>query len=121
MIAYKVEVDTDGTKLWYLNGKLHREDGPAIERADGSKHWCLKGKLHREDGAAVEYADGTKCWHLKGKFHREDGPAIEAADGNKWWYLNGKELTEYEHKRKIMLTFDLKCAITNVTAMERLS
>ena len=34
----------DGTKEWYLNGKLHREDGPAIERADGTKEWWLNGK-----------------------------------------------------------------------------
>ena len=26
MIEYTVEVDDDGTKRWYLNGKLHREE-----------------------------------------------------------------------------------------------
>ena len=25
----------------YLNGKLHREDGPAMEWANGSKSWFL--------------------------------------------------------------------------------
>ena len=34
----------DGNKRWYLNGKIHREDGPAVERADGSKFWYLNGK-----------------------------------------------------------------------------
>ena len=34
----------DGTKSWYLNGKLHREDGPAIECADGNKFWYLNGE-----------------------------------------------------------------------------
>ena len=76
MIEYKVEVDTDGTKSWYLKGNLHREDGPAIE-----------------------YAEGTKCWYLNGNLHREDGPAIEYASGDKRWFLNGKELTEQEHKK----------------------
>ena len=76
MIEYKVEVDTDGTKHWYLNGKKHREDGPAIEWADGDKWWCLNDKLHREDGPAAVWADGTE-----------------------YWYLNGKELTEQEHKK----------------------
>ena len=38
-----VKVYIDGTKHWYLNGKLHREDGPAIEYADGSKAWWLNG------------------------------------------------------------------------------
>ena len=35
---------SDGAKVWYLNGKLHRTDGPAVERADGSKSWYLNGK-----------------------------------------------------------------------------
>jgi hypothetical protein len=33
MIEYKVKVYEDGHKGWYLNGQLHREDGPAIEDA----------------------------------------------------------------------------------------
>lgn len=56
----------DGTKEWYLNGKRHRTDGPAIEHSNGSKGWWLNGKRHREDGPAVEYADGTKQWYLNG-------------------------------------------------------
>ena len=31
MIEYTVKVYDNGDKEWYLNGKLHREDGPAIE------------------------------------------------------------------------------------------
>ena len=31
MIAYKVEVDTDGDKHWYLNGKRHDH----IKKHDG--------------------------------------------------------------------------------------
>ena len=75
MIEYTVKVYTNGTKLWFLNGKLHREDGPA-----------------------VEWADGTKKWYLNGEYHREDGPAVEWADGTKFWYLNGKYLTQEEHQ-----------------------
>ena len=91
-----MEEGADGDKSWYLNGKRHREDGPAIEDADGDKFWYLNGKQHREDGPAIEYADGDKSWYLNGKRHREDGPAIEWADGYKVWYLNGKEVTEEE-------------------------
>ena len=36
--------DEHGTKRWYLHGKLHREDGPAIEYPNGVKHWYLNGK-----------------------------------------------------------------------------
>ena len=40
------KVNGDGTKQWYLNGKLHREDGPAIEYVDGDKYWFLKNKFY---------------------------------------------------------------------------
>jgi len=53
-----------GDKEWYLDGKIHREDGPAIEKANGDKEWLLDGELHREDGPAVEFANGDKAWWL---------------------------------------------------------
>jgi hypothetical protein len=58
--------------VWYRNGQLHREDGPAIEWVDGSKEWWLNGKLHREDGPAIEYADGSKVWWLNGEKMTEE-------------------------------------------------
>jgi len=96
-IEYKVKIDVDGAKAWYLNDRLHREDGPAIEWADGNKYWYLNDQLHREDGPAVEWADGSKQWYLNGQRHREDGPAIEWADGSKEWWLNNKKYTEQEY------------------------
>ena len=44
MIEYTVKVYEDGTKYWYLNDKLHREDGPAAECANGAKFWYLNGE-----------------------------------------------------------------------------
>jgi hypothetical protein len=38
---------------WFQDDKLHRIDGPAIERADGTREWYRDGKRHREDGPAV--------------------------------------------------------------------
>jgi hypothetical protein len=35
---------------------------PAIEWADGTKEWYINGQLHREDGPAIEWANGTKEW-----------------------------------------------------------
>ena len=35
---------TNGTKFWFLNGKRHREDGPAIEYDNGYKAWYLNDK-----------------------------------------------------------------------------
>jgi len=85
------KTDPNGNKGWCLNGKRHREDGPALEYPDGHKEWWLNGKRHREDGPAIEYPDGAKVWYLNGKRHREDGPACEYANGDKEWFLNNKE------------------------------
>jgi hypothetical protein len=98
---YTVKVYDNGTKAWYLNGKRHREDGPAVEWSDGSKYWYLNGNRHREDGPAMEFANGDKYWYLDGKCHREDGPAVEWSNGSKRWFLNGKEYTEAEFKKKM--------------------
>jgi len=57
---------------------------------NGNKYWFLDGDIHREDGPAIEYANGDKEWYLNGKRHREDGPAVEFANGDKEWLLNGE-------------------------------
>ena len=59
----------NGTKCWHKEGKLHREDGPAIEFASGTKYWYKEGKYHRLDGPAVEYSDGTKEWWIEDNFY----------------------------------------------------
>jgi hypothetical protein len=35
----------NGWKVWYLNGKRHRTDGPAVEESDGSKYWFLNDNV----------------------------------------------------------------------------
>jgi len=56
------------TYTYYSNGQVEVEQ------------WLLDGKLHREDGPAwIEYyPDGqvrAEWWRLDGLLHREDGPA----------------------------------------------
>ena len=58
----------------------------------GIKEWYLNGKFHREGGPAIEHPGGYKEWYLNGKWSREDGPAIECPDGTKQWYLNDEEV-----------------------------
>ena len=56
-----------GDKLWLnVEGKPHREGGPAIENVDGHKAWYRNGKPHRVGGPAVEFADRSKAWYLYG-------------------------------------------------------
>jgi len=61
------EIDKYGTKRWYLNNQLHREDGPAVEYYTGDKAWYLYGQLHRIDGPATEWFNGYKSWYFRGK------------------------------------------------------
>ena len=78
--------NSNGTMQWHLNGKLHREDGPAVEWANGDKEWCLNGKLHREDGPASEWADGSKYWFLEGEELTESEYWVKLSEyAEKWW------------------------------------
>lgn len=61
--------------------------------ANGMKRWFLGGRLHRVEGPAVEMPDGTKIWWLHGKLHRDGGPAIERPDGNNEWWKHGTQIT----------------------------
>ncbi len=36
-------IDPLGNKRWLVNGRLHREDGPAVIYESGNKEWCLHG------------------------------------------------------------------------------
>jgi hypothetical protein len=82
----------EGINEWYRDGKLHRDDGPAIDRAGAVKEWYSEGERHRDDGPAVEWASGDRKWYRRGELHRVDGPAIEWTGGTetKEWFLNGQ-------------------------------
>lgn len=41
-----VEVSKHGTRMWFLNGWLHRDDGPAVIYADErSPEWAIHGSF----------------------------------------------------------------------------
>ena len=63
----EMKISHTGTKRWYLNGKFHREDGPAIEHISGEKQWYLHGNLHRENGPAIEQPNGERHWYLNNR------------------------------------------------------
>lgn len=108
----------DGTKGWYLHGKLHRDEGPAVEYVDGSKEWFQCGKRHRIDAPAIEWISGTKEWWQHGYLHHTNGPAVEYSDGDKSWYVDGQWCTTigvwayraliYENKELTQRNFDAK-------------
>lgn len=84
----RIETDIAGNRRWYNErGKLHREDGPAVEFKNGTRHWRQHGQFHRVDGPAVEYVSGNQWWYQRGKLHRVDGPAVVDKGGASRWYI----------------------------------
>ena len=60
----KCKTYSNGTKEWYLNGELHREDGPAYEHLDGYKEWWLNGKpIHPETLVDLWLEREVFCWY----------------------------------------------------------
>jgi len=70
MKTYKVEIDGNGDKFWFLNDELHREDGPAIEYADGTKLWYLNGNELTEAAFNARNKQKPTC---EGKVVEVDG------------------------------------------------
>lgn len=84
-------IDDHGNHKWYLHGKIHRDDGPAIIDIQGNQSWYSNGIPHRIDGPAIIDARGNEIWYLNGVLHRIDGPAITRGT-YKSWYENGKRI-----------------------------
>ena len=60
----KCEILRNGTKYWFLNDKLHREDGPAYEHHNGSKYWYLNDKqAHPESLVDLWLEREVFCWY----------------------------------------------------------
>lgn len=63
----------------------------------GTKKYFKDGLLHREDGPAIEWSTGAESWYYEGVRHRADGPAFKLSeDGKRNWWLNGEETSAHE-------------------------
>ena len=89
-----IEIEEFFSKEWKLNGKYHRDNGPAIIWKSGTRHWYINGKLHRERDPAKIHKDGKQEWYANGKRHRKCGPAIIWPNGSLEWYVNGESHRE---------------------------
>lgn len=86
---------------YYRNGKIHRENGPAVifrsKQYNGlCKEWWKDGVYHRDDGPALIYGSSYKEWMQNNNHHRLDGPAIEMFDDKdplQEWWIDGEEYT----------------------------
>lgn len=98
----------NGTMEWYRNGKIHRENDPAIviKDKDGNEvewFWVQDGKEHRIDGPSHIYDNRlynnenriyTEDWCKYNKRHRDDNPAVIIMENGvitqEIWYRNDK-------------------------------
>lgn len=81
---------SDGRTAWHKEGKLHREDGPALINTNHNgtgttvEAYYHEGELHRDEaeGPAWENKDsGEAGYYRHGKLHRDNGPAVIHGDG----------------------------------------
>ena len=59
------EVKGWGT-FYFVNGVIHREDGPALKHINGTKEWFINGKRHSLDGPAIEWHTGNVEYYIEG-------------------------------------------------------
>jgi hypothetical protein len=58
-------VNVDGSMEWTVNGKRHRENGPAIVRPNGAREYWLNGHMHRVEAPAYFGPYGATRWMIK--------------------------------------------------------
>lgn len=70
-----MHIDMYGSKVWYQNDEISREDGPAIERANGDKEWHVNGKFIRRENSRKENST-----EQTGKKFDQDKPRMDLLD-----------------------------------------
>ena len=103
-VEYTVKIRSRGQEYieeWFLNGKLHRVDGPACINVGMYEFWCFNGEFHRVDGPAVKCANGSEIWYLNGKLHRVNGPAVKLADGTVEHWIEGNRISKKAFQYKL--------------------
>lgn len=115
------------TNKWYINGKLHRDNEPAIEWAEGGQDWYQHGKRHRTGGPAISFAGGVDgSWLINDKLHRLDGPAVNFETKQQWYYINDISYSKQTFPKGVqkwvsyieVTTEDIKQAIGNYRIVE---
>lgn len=73
-------------------------NNPEIDEWRTKRWFDDLGRLHRENGPAVEYLNGDFSWYVSGVRHRLDGPAVKLGDDLYWFYHNKQILGIYSQK-----------------------
>jgi hypothetical protein len=82
------------SKLWFINGKLHREGNPAVIYFNGSKEWYLND---------IRYSENEYYTRMFKNYKKTKLPEIKKFIINNLWILKyfkklPKELQEFENE-----------------------
>lgn len=86
LVFYKIIISQKLAKIGVKT--LHATKYPAINYKKGyfiKNVWYLNGSIHRENGPALEYLNGDVCWYFKNRLHRENAPAVISKNIVEWW------------------------------------
>ena len=85
---------------WYLNGKRHREHGPAIviNSKNRQEQWWIDGKKHRVSGPAIIWNNGDEEYWINGQ-------QLNIKKVNDWIKNNNIDLKTKQHQVLFMLKF----------------
>ena len=109
-----------GESYWYKHGKRHRDgDQPAWIKDDGKiQLWFQDGDLHRENGPAfISY--NQELYYRHNVQHREDGPAVIDRESKEVrWFYDGIEQDNFDewlekHDKNTELYVKLKLMYSN--------
>ena len=92
------------SKKWSIyyydeSGDRHNEHGPSIIHSSGTKIWFIHGKIHREDGPAL-MTSLSEIWYYQGMIHRLNGPAENSKEINELcYYINDKQYSKRNYNK----------------------
>ena len=121
------------TKKWSIyyfdaSGERHNEDGPSIIHSSGTKIWFIHGKIHREEGPALITSIG-EIWYYQGMIHSLNGPAEYNREINiQCYHINDKQYSKKDYnnilfwvrtacnifKKKLRNRYNQKLSLTSV-------
>lgn len=97
-----IETVNETTFIFNDDGVWHCESGPAVY-GKSYQAWYVNGLLHRLDGPAITNSDGSTMWYRDNKLHCESGPAASWPSKNHFeFYLEGIQYSEEEFNLKML-------------------
>lgn len=95
---------------YYMFGKLHRTDGPALVTSKENIYYYFKGKLHNQEHPSLHYGSKVYCKH--GLYHRLTKPSYRYVN----YYKNIVKYKQYNVLHRIDGNAEIYIHDQNTTA-----